>query len=499
MTQSSARPPVTAKEVRSTAPIAPGRGATIVFSITHGFQARNLLQTDVARLLLEAGYQLLIVSPAADDAAFRDSLGLPSAARYVAAHATPGWLANLFAMVRRYALANPRLNATYNLFNEMYRTSREPQYVILRRLNRLAGRFPTLRRLWTRLEAALISGRSWEPILREADPVLLVTGTPGTEYLDALLLRCTRRLGIPSLCVVLSWDNLTSKGYMAAVPDRLVVWNERMRAEAVELHDYLPAAVDVAGVAHFDIYQHRDSHLTKEQICTRLGLEPDRPIVLFGTVSPFLFQYNHEVARLVAEAAADGRIQGNAQVVIRLHPQSASPGPYGDVHERYRGLQRRFPGTVVLDIPAVAASRLQWALPRDEMRWLASLLRHSDVLLNVASTLAIDAALAGTPVIGVAFDGAQSLPYERSIRRAYDYTHYHPIVATGGAPLAESLPELIELVNRYLLDPTLDIEGRRRIALEQAWRLDGRSGERVARAIAAFATGRAGVRTVRAC
>jgi hypothetical protein len=490
MLHSSARTPLPAREICSTAPIIPGRGATIVLSITHGFQARNLLQTDVARLLLDAGYRLLIVSPAADDAGFRESLGLPSEARYVVARAMPGRLANLFATVRRYALANPRRNSTYNLFNEKYRNSRKLQYILLRRLNQLAGRFPALRRLWTRLEAVLISGRSWEPILREADPVLLVTGTPGTEYLDALLLRCARRLRIPSLCVVLSWDNLTSKGYMAAVPDHLVVWNERMRDEAVELHDFAPSAVEVAGVAHFDIYQQVDSLLSREQVCARLGLQADRPIVLFGTVSPFLFDYNHEVAQLVAEAASDGRIQGDAQLVIRLHPQSASPGPYGDVHERYRELQRRFCRTVSLDIPHVAASRLQWALPREDMRWLASLLRHSDVLLNVASTLAIDAALAGTPVIGVAFDGAQSLPYERSIRRAYDYTHYHRIVATGGVPLAHSLPELIEQVNRYLMDPTLDADGRRRIAIDQAWRLDGRSGQRVAVAIAAFAARR---------
>jgi CDP-glycerol glycerophosphotransferase (TagB/SpsB family) len=119
------------------------------------------------------------------------------------------------------------------------------------------------------------------------------------------------------------------------------------------------------------------------------------------------------------------------------------------------------------------------------MVWLASLLRWADVSLTVGSTLAIDAALCDTPVVGVAFDGLQRLPYSRSIRRAYDYTHYRPLVETGGLRLAESEEQMIELVNRYLEDPELDSEGRARIAQEQGWRVDGRSGERVAQLIAA--------------
>jgi hypothetical protein len=464
-------------------PQAPPGGATIAVSITHGFQARNLLQTDVGRMLLAAGYRLAVISPAADDAGFRSSIGLPEAS-FVAARPHPGRLAAFFSTARRYALANPKRNATYNLFSERYLTSRHPQYVVLRTLNRLVGRWAWLRDAWLRLESLLISGRELEPLLRDLRPALLVTGTPGTEYLDALLLRCAKRLGLANVCVVLSWDNLTSKGYMAARPDRLVVWNERMRDEAVELHDYRPADVDIAGVAHFDVYQRPAGLLSRADVCRRLRIDPARPIVLFGTVSPFLFPQNHEIAELLGRAAAEGRLNGHAQVVVRLHPQAAGKGQYGDVRERYDALRRAFPADLALDVPQVETAGLQWSLPADEMVWLASLLRESAVLVNVASTLAIDAALSRRPIIGVAFDGNQRLPYPRSIRRAYDYTHYRPIMETRGAPIAESAEALIAMINRYLADPALEADGRERIAREQAQFLDGRSGARVARAIA---------------
>jgi hypothetical protein len=46
--------------------------------------------------------------------------------------------------------------------------------------------------------------------------------------------------------------------------------------------------------------------------------------------------------------------------------------------------------------------------------------------------------------------------------------------------VAGSLQELINGVNAYLENPDLDKAGRKRIRDEQCWRLDGKSGERIA-------------------
>ena len=49
-------------------------------------------------------------------------------------------------------------------------------------------------------------------------------------------LKSARRLGIPAATCVASWDNLTNKGLLKYVPERVFVWNEIQRREAVELH-----------------------------------------------------------------------------------------------------------------------------------------------------------------------------------------------------------------------------------------------------------------------
>jgi CDP-glycerol glycerophosphotransferase (TagB/SpsB family) len=118
---------------------------------------------------------------------------------------------------------------------------------------------------------------------------------------------------------------------------------------------------------------------------------------------------------------------------------------------------------------------------------------HSDVVLNVASTIAIEASIFDTPIVNIAFDQdtADTRPFLASPLRYYSYTHYQQIVRAGAVRIAKSSGEMIDLVNAYLVDPSRDAEGRRRVVAEQCEFTDGRSAERLAGVIVRELTGRA--------
>jgi CDP-glycerol glycerophosphotransferase (TagB/SpsB family) len=116
----------------------------------------------------------------------------------------------------------------------------------------------------------------------------------------------------------------------------------------------------------------------------------------------------------------------------------------------------------------------------DSQQHLADTMRHSDVIVNVASTIAIEAAIFDTPVVNVAFDGEAPAEWTRSARRYYRFTHYVNITRHDAVRVAETPDRLIEDVARYLTDPALDRDGRRRVVLEQCEFQDGRAAERVA-------------------
>ncbi len=110
---------------------------------------------------------------------------------------------------------------------------------------------------------------------------------------------------------------------------------------------------------------------------------------------------------------------------------------------------------------------------------LAELMRYSDVVVNIASTITIDAAAFDTPTVNVAFDGYEKKPYNLSCKRYYDYEHYKRIVDTGGIKISDTIDELIVHIQRSLDDPKQEAEGRARIRSEQCWQLDGQAGKRV--------------------
>ncbi len=57
------------------------------------------------------------------------------------------------------------------------------------------------------------------------------------------------------------------------------------------------------------------------------------------------------------------------------------------------------------------------------------------------------------------------------------------IIKTGGVKLAKNRDELIEYVKIYLNNPDKDKKKRKRIIEERIWKLDSKSGKRLAEAI----------------
>lgn len=89
----------------------------------------------------------------------------------------------------------------------------------------------------------------------------------------------------------------------------------------------------------------------------------------------------------------------------------------------------------------------------------------SDVVITAASTVAIDGAMLGKPVVCVAFDGAtKKASYWESVERFFDcYTHVEALAETKGVRVVRSPQEFVRAVKEYLKTPSLDTKGRERI------------------------------------
>ena len=281
------------------------------------------------------------------------------------------------------------------------------------------------------------------------------------------------------MAVDLSWDNLTNKLLPIRRVDRLIVWNSTMRREAQELHGYEPGEIEVAGPPQFDGYFNGAPRSLRAVFCRRLGLDPERRLLTLTTIPAEAYPRHDLVIDRLLDAMRSGAIRQACDLLVRVHPR--------DDLRRYD----RYAGTphLVIEKPfrqsATAGDGHSVDVTIENTRHLADTMCHSDVVLNVASTIAIEAAVFDTPVVNIAFDedDAEARPFLTSPIRYYSYTHYQQIVRAGAVRIARSPAEMIDLVNRYLDEPSLDAAGRRRVVAEQCELTDGRSAERLADAI----------------
>jgi hypothetical protein len=108
-------------------------------------------------------------------------------------------------------------------------------------------------------------------------------GSDQVEYIKAC-----RTLGIRSALCVHSWDNLTNKGLIRVIPDRVFVWNEAQKREAVSMHGAKPEQVVATGAPVYDQWFARRPSTTREEFCRKVGLSPDRPFLLYLCSSQFI-------------------------------------------------------------------------------------------------------------------------------------------------------------------------------------------------------------------
>jgi hypothetical protein len=269
-----------------------------------------------------------------------------------------------------------------------------------------------------------------------------------------------RSLGIPTATFIFSWDNLTSKGRIAAPFDHYFVWSELMRQELLRYYpDVAAHRVHVVGTPQFDPYADESLLWSREEFFGRLGADPRRPLICYSGGDVGTCPEDHLHAGVLMELARSGRIQGSAQVLVR-------PAPVDD-GSRYQPLRQRYPEMIFAQPAWVHTDPGLWAkcIPKaQDVRFLANLTRHADVNVNVASTMTLDFALHGRPVVNIGFDIADPPPLGRPPLAEYYYRfdHYRPVVELGAARLAHSAAELAEHVNGYLRDPGLDQQARRR-------------------------------------
>jgi hypothetical protein len=462
---------------------------TIFMVISNGFAARFLLRSGVLDRLKEE-HRIVVLSPNAGESYFREEFEGPNVfvRNFVN---TPTRLQDNFERWIWQVLTPSRLRDDTMVMEIIDKTKNTSplRHFILKNLNTLTA---NNRLAWAGIRALdnwLVRDRYHDELFLQFNPDLVLVTSAGYEIGTLYMLRNAKAHGVRTLNAIQGWDNLSDRGPMREKADKLIVWNEINKREAVELRGYAPSDVFIGGVPHFDIYNCPSKFSSWGAYCRRTGLDPGRKLVLLGGTTPDVTDGFDDVVQILAEGIDQNRFVSPCQLLIRPHPIVFSGWTKGQGMKEHLDRYRKMGRHVFCDEPDIRSRVLMADLAREDSGHLAETLYYSSVVVNFFSTLMVDAAALDRPILCVDFDGFKKRDYYHSVVRIKSLRSISNVLNTGAVKIAAHPEELIALINRYLVDPTLESAQREKLRSELCYCLDGKSAERYAQCISEYARG----------
>lgn len=355
-----------------------------------------------------------------------------------------------------------------------YNETENPVYFFAKRvLWHVLGSLRLSRIIIRRIELFLKPHPDVKSLFDRYNPDLVFATIANYAQMDVPVLREAKRRGIKTTGMFRGWDTFVSHGFLRVVPDLLLLQNAYLR-ETGEDFQFLPNDImKVIGFPQFDAHFRKDWIEPRESFFKRLGLDPQKRMILFGAMESYWFSGDGEIAEVFDELVESGKLPQDLMMLFRPYP-----GYVGSL-ERVKRLKYVKPDIDSFSLDQAGVLELR----EKQISHLLNSIYHSEIVVSIASTIALDGVALGRPAISAAFEKT-TRPFWFSVKRFYDHcTHFMEVFKTGGVKVANSSEEFADAVNLYLKNPRADSAARAALMEKFIEPHDGKAGERIAQAI----------------
>jgi hypothetical protein len=270
-------------------------------------------------------------------------------------------------------------------------------------------------------------------------------------------LAAARRLDLPVVAYVASWDHTVGKGVISPHCARYVVQNEVMESDLRRYHDIDPSRIVVTGWPQTDIFARKRPRSEYELLLGGYGLDPGRPLVLVMGNTPTNAPYEGRFVERLLGWWNEGPYD-RFQLLFRPHPRDRQWKERFAAARDFRGVHLQEPSYT-------------------DLEELATLLQHADAVVANAGTILLDAVVNDRPAVCVLYDEGAP-PGESWAAKNVVGKHYEELAASGGFYPAESFDEVVAGIERALAEPGELAAARHAVVQEVVGEVDGRAAER---------------------
>lgn len=449
---------------------------TIFIAIFEGAEAKNIMRTPVlATLLTDPSLRIVLFTKSEERVNYyQKEFNDPRLIYEVVKVPPPRGLDRLFSNLKFTLLRT----ATTDLKRRMAleESGSYLNFALGFLVNRIFAR-PFIRRIVRWLDFHFVRERTFEPFFEHYQPNLVFLAHLFDEP-EIHLLRTAKKMGVKNVGFINSWDKATARCIIRLLPDKFIVFNDIVKKELVRHNEVLGKDIFISGLPQYDQYA-RPVALSRSVFFQGIGFGPEiKRVLVYAPNGRYSQSVDGGMINLLLSFMEEELVPADVGLIVRFQPND-----FVDM-STIRPMPK-----LVCQIPGIRFSGergIDWDMDSKDIALLVNTLFHASLFICYTSSLSVDAAVFGKPVINVDFELNKHDEAMRSPTSFYKMEHYKNAIATGGIRIVKSREELVRWINRYLDNGAFDRAGREILVRQQCGSIDGRAGERAGRFILDF-------------
>ena len=289
--------------------------------------------------------------------------------------------------------------------------------------------------------------------------------------LDYSLEYCAKIFNLKTIAMIHSWDNVTTKLLMHFKYYKVFVWNKILKNQLISIYKYKSKDIKVIGIPQFDDYHKNENYYSKKYFLKNTKIKNKKIVTIFCGCPDLTPKYDkilYEISNLFERK----ELKSKFKLILRCHPGYD-----------YSWTKKIYNKNTYINIPenlSVPMEVKSLGRYKEEKKFLSSVLKYSDVIINFFSTTTLDAVYFDKPVIGISFD-LEKNPNKAGSQLSYyfSWTHYKNLMNSNGIDLCTKMEDLTGLIK--IQSNIRKKKGRKNIFQDQIVFGDGNSRLRLAK------------------
>ena len=275
---------------------------------------------------------------------------------------------------------------------------------------------------------------------------LILTGYSSPEAIA--LASSALKYNIKLYLIINSWKDLYVNNYIPFKPNKIFVWNQNMKNQIIKNNPHIKEKnIILSGNPVFDRYYNYRPYYSKEYYYNKYNIKQNKKIILYTMLSPLAYKGEYKIIKLISKMLENQYNENTPILILRKNP--LDDNDYKEIFKDFNNIRVADDYFESSYDDAIFIQDIE-----GEKEWF-DLLYYSDVNINVASTVSLEALMLGTPVINIEFNefGKQ----DNNLSRYTQAPFYKPLLNRRDLFVCKDIKSFGEKIN-FCLNEKIKID-----------------------------------------